>query len=801
MRKLEVFWLLLLLPCLVSAQDQKDKKFSVSGTIVNDKGIVVPFASISLLKKQDSIAISTVTSDTTGQFSFSVSSGSWELKVSSVAYQDQTVPFAISASDLNLGKLVIKATAATLREVVVTSEKKLIELKLDKRVYNVSQDVTNIGSNASDILANIPSVEVDIDGNVSLRGSQGVRVLIDGKPSALTGTTSTDALRNLQGAMIERIEVVTNPSSRYDAAGETGIINIVLKKGKTRGFNGNFTGTAGYPSNFNASYTINYRTQKMNLFSSFGAGYRNSPGRGFSTQSYSGPDTSFIYNQSQKRRQKELSGNIMAGIEYYASPLTTLTGSLLLNRGRGKNKNEFLYDDLDGAGILKQTTFRTENEEEREEDTELSLSFRKKYSGNNDKEWTADFKWTNSGETETADYLQGIKGNTDNKMQRSGNPAYEDNLLLQTDYILPFNENAKFETGFKGTIRKITNEYLVEEFQNGNWIPLPAFDNNMEFNEKIFAGYAMFGNKVKRFSYQLGLRGELTYMRTGLKKTNEINNRDYFNLFPSSNFSYELNDKNTLQISYSYRINRVDFRNLTPFADFSDPRVFFVGNPNLNPEYTHSFEFSHLADWSKGTLLSGVYYRHKTGVIERIRILDSTTGVTNIIPINLSVQDDIGFETAFAIDLSSWWKFNTSFNFFGFEASGEFKGREYGNKGFGWTNRTSSRMTFFKDLDFQASLFYRSPRKNTQGKNLSIYSIDLGLAKDVFKGKGTLTFNVQDLMNSRKRRSIVDIPGYYSESWFQGRPRQFRLSLNFRINQQKIEKDPPRQEDDGFDNG
>jgi outer membrane receptor protein involved in Fe transport len=799
MRKLEVFWVLFFLPYFVPAQDQKDKKFTVNGTIVNDKGIVVPFASISVLNKQDSITISTVSSDTTGQFSFSVSPGNWELKISSVAYQDQTVPFALSASDLNLGKLVLKPAEATLKEVVVTSEKKLMELKLDKRIYNVSQDVTNIGSNASDILANIPSVEVDTDGNVSLRGGQGVRILIDGKPSALTGTRSNDALRNLQGAMIERIEVVTNPSSRYDAAGETGIINIILKKGRTRGFNGNFTGTAGYPSNFNASYTINYRTQKMNLFSSFGAGYRNSPGRGFSTQSYSGSDTSFIYNQSQKRRQKEVSGNIMAGMEYYATPLTTLTGSILLNRGNGKNLSDFLYDDLDGAGLLKQTTFRTEEEEEREEDTELSLSFRRKYTGNSDKEWTADFKWTNSGETEIADYLQGIKGSSDQKMQRSANPAFEDNLLLQTDYIMPFNENAKFETGFKGTLRKITNEYLVEEFQNGNWITLPAFDNNMEFKERIFAGYAMFGDKVKRFSYQLGLRGEMTYMRTGLKKTKEINNRDYFNLFPSSNFSYEINDKNTLQISYSYRINRVDFRNLTPFADFSDPRVYFVGNPNLNPEYTHSFEFSHLLDWNKGTLLSGIYYRHKTGVIERIRILDSTTGVTNIIPINLSVQDDIGVETAFSIDVSSWWKFNTSFNFFGFEASGEYKGQEYGNKGFGWTNRTSSRMTFFKDLDFQASLFYRSARKNTQGKNLAMYSIDLGLAKDIFKGKGTLTFNVQDLLNSRKRRTIVDIPGYYSESWFQGRPRQFRLSLNFRINQQKIEKDQSRQEDDGFD--
>lgn len=803
MRKLEAFCLLLFLPYFVPAQGPQDKKFSIKGIIINDKGSPVPFAGISLYKRPDSVYVSTVSSDITGQFNLTVSTGSWELKISSVSYQDKTVPFDITASDLNLGYIEIKASATTLGEVVVTSEKKLMELKLDKRVYNVSQDVSNIGSNASEILGNIPSVDVDPDGNVTLRGSQGVRILIDGKPSALTGIRSTDALRNLQGAMIDRIEIVTNPSSRYDAAGETGIINIVLKKVKTRGFNGNFTGTAGYPSNFSAAYTINYRTQKMNLFSSFGTSYRNIPGKGFSSQIYNGSDTSFIYNQTQNRRRRNLSGNFVGGIEYYASPQTTLTGSLLLNRGRGRNKNHFLYDDLDNNGTLKQTTFRTDNEDEEEKNTEISLSFRKKYTGNDDKEWTADLKWTNSGETESSDYLQGKIDGSDQKIQRSRNPAFEDNFLFQTDYVLPFGENARFETGFKGTVRTITNKYLVEELENGNtWASLPAFDNNMEFTEKVFAGYAMMGNKVKRFSYQLGLRGELTYMRTGLKKTNEINNRNYLNLFPSSSLSYELDDRNTLQLSYSYRIERPDFRDLTPFADFSDPRVYFVGNPNLNPEFTHSFETGHLVDWGKGSVLSSIYYRHKTGVVERIRILDSVTGVTNIIPINLSVRNDLGFETAFSLDLNNWWRFNTSFNLYRFNSNGEYEGETYDNKGFTWTNRTTSRMTFFKDLDFQASVFYRSPRRNTQGKTLGMYSIDLGLAKDVFNGKGTLTFNVRDLMNSRRRRSIVDIPGYFSESEFQWSPRQLRISLNFRINQQKIEKEEstPREEE-GFDNG
>lgn len=804
MRLLAVTFLFVLIFSSVSAQVNEEKKFSVTGIVVNDKGAAIPYSSVSLHKSTDSSQVLITASDDNGAFDLDVAPGSWYLKITFLTYDEKKLPLTISDKDVDLGPVTLSTNAKTLSEVVVTSEKKLMELKLDKRIYNVSQDVSNIGSNASEILANIPSVDVDIEGNVSLRGSQGVRILIDGKPSALTGIRSNDALRNLQGAMIDRIEVITNPSSRYDAAGETGIINIILKKNKTRGFNGNFTGTAGYPSNFSAAYSINYRTQKMNLFSSFGTNYRDNPGSGFSSQRFNGTDTSFIYNQTLKRNREGISGNLMAGIDYNLTQYTSLTGSFLIDMGWEKNISRLLYEDLNDLGQLTQSTLRIDEETERERDTEVSLSFRKKYQGNEDREWTADFKWTNSGETEESDYIQTVLNGNSELLQRSENPAYEDNVLLQTDYIHPFGEDGKFETGFKGTIRKITNEFLVEELdENGDWKILPAFDNNMEFTEKIFAAYAMVGNKIKRFSYQLGLRGELTDMRTGLIKTNEINQRNYFNLFPSSSVSYELDDKNTVQFSYSYRINRPHFRNLTPFANFSDPRVYFSGNPNLNPEFTHALEAGYLIDWGRGSVFSSIYYRHTKGVTERIRLLDSTTGITNIIPINLSTQNDIGFESAFNIEISNWWKFNTSFNFFSAKARGTYEDRAYGSETFSWTNRTTSRMTFFGELDFQASLFYRSPRVNTQGRDLAIYSIDLGLAKDVFKGKGTLTFNVRDLLNSRKRRSIVDIPGYYSKSEFQWRPRQFRLTLNFRLNQQKIQNDrneEPRMEEGGFDN-
>ena len=796
-----VITILLQLICTlhILGQTEESKKFSIRGVVTDEKGKPVPYSSILLYKDLDSTQVSATASNDNGKFDLSVDTGSYFLKVSFLSYEEKIVNgIKVIDKDVDLAPVVLKASIKVLNEVVVTAEKKLMELKLDKKVYNVSQDVSNIGANASEILESIPSVTVDVDGNVSLRGSQGVRILIDGKPSALTGIRSTDALRNLQGAMIDKIEVITNPSARFDATGETGIINIVLKKNKTTGFNGNFTSTIGYPSNFSGAYSVNYRTKRMNLFSSFGTSYRKNRGKGFSTQRYTGFDTSFVYNQSNNRVRKDRSFELMAGIDYFINNNTTLTGSFLIDAGKENNVSDILYEDFNSAGQLTKSIKRIDDESEKERDTEVSLSLRKKFPGKNNKEWTTDFKWTNSGERESSDYIQDNINGGERLIQRSANPAYEDNILLQTDYIASFGEEGNFETGFKGAVRKIRNEYLVEEQENGGaWVILPAFDNNMQFTERVFALYAMMGNKIKKFSYQLGLRGEYTDMRTGLNKTNEVNDRSYFNVFPSGSFSYELSDINTLQLSYSYRINRPDFRNLTPFSDFSDPRVFFVGNPNLDPEFTHSIEAGNLTDWGKGSFLAGIYYRHKKGVIERIRILDTLSGITNIIPINLSTQNDLGLEFNFNLTAYEWWKLSSSFNFFSSHAKGQYDRELLESKTVSWTNRTTSRMTFFKQLDFQASLNYQSPRKNTQGKELSSYSIDLGLAKDVFKSKGTLTLNVRDLMNSRRRRSIVDIPGYFSNSNNMWRPRQINLTLNFRLNQQKIQRDDDDEGEDG----
>ena len=426
---------------LLVAQTEENKKYAIRGVVKDERGKMIAYSNILLFNSSDSVQVSAAASDVKGRFDFTVNPGSYFLKISFLSFEEKTISgINVTDTDVEVDSIFLRASGKILGEVVVTSQKKLMELHLDKKVFNVSQDVSNIGANASEILENIPSVTVDVDGNVSLRGSQGVRILIDGKPSALTGIRSTDALRNLQGAMIDKIEVITNPSSRYDAAGETGIINIILKKNKTKGFNGNFTSTAGYPSNFSGAYSINYRTQKVNLFSSFGTNYRKNSGRGFSTQRYTGTDTSFVYNQTNRRTRSDRSVELMAGIDYFIDNNSTLTGSFMIDAGKENNLNSILYQDFNSVGQLTNAIERIDDETAKERDTEVSLSFKKKFPGAKDKEWTADFKWTNSGERESSDYLQDNVNGGGKLIQRSANPAYEDNILLQTDYVSSFGK-------------------------------------------------------------------------------------------------------------------------------------------------------------------------------------------------------------------------------------------------------------------------------------------------------------------------------------------------------------------------
>lgn len=775
--------ILLFSGCFTGALAQKGM---ITGKVTDTRGEPVPYASVALFSAQDSTLEGGGASDDHGRFTVESAPGDYFIRVSFLSFADRVVPgiHVEAGATVPLGQVVLQENSQLLDEFVVEAEKSQMELRLDKRVFNVGKDLSNVGSNASEILSNVPSVEVDVDGNVSLRGSGNVRILIDGKPSGLTGEANADALRMLQGSMIEQVEVITNPSSRYDAEGEVGIINIVLKKERKQGVNGAFEVTAGYPHNYGGSFSLNYRRNGVNLFASNGTSYRQTPGNGHSLHRYDGPDTNYYYRNDREHSRGGLSNMTRAGADFYISEKNVLTTALLYELSDGNNDALIKYLDLNNTDEVLVTTVRDELENEMTQNIEATLSFRRTFSQEG-RSWNTDVKWTQNDDSEDASLIQTSSlPSVAPYNQRSSNTENEKNYLFQSDYVQPVGGAGKFETGVKASLRRIENAYSVELNNTGEWLPLADFTNELRYHEDIYAAYTMYSNKYKKLSYQGGLRAEYSDIRTELVRTGERNPRSYLNFFPSAHLSYELTENTSVQLSYSRRLSRPKFRELIPFSAYSDARNLRIGNPNLDPEYTNSLEAGYLRTFTRGSFLGSVYYRHTTGVVQRITFTD-TTGLIVTYPINLSTQDAIGIEANVSYEFTKWWRVNGNINLYRAIVNGSYEGRTYHSDTYTATGRGTSVFKLPKDISLQLSANYSAPRESTQGRILAMYHADLGLSKDLLKGNGTLTGSIRDVFNTRRFRSVTNTGYLYAESDFQWRARQFLLTFTYRLNQKK----------------
>jgi outer membrane receptor protein involved in Fe transport len=800
MKRIGIFILFILFQFTVNAQSGQQARYIISGFIIDDHDNAIPFANAAVYNNPDSALVGGAVSDEDGAFSIQMKPGNYFLKITFLSYEEKIIPNVnLISKNIDLGTIVLESDTRLLETVEIEGEKSQMELQLDKRVFNVGSDLSSSGGNAADILNNVPSVSVAVDGTVSLRGSENVRILINGKPSGLT-SRDPDALRHLQGNLVERVEVITNPSSRYEASGEVGIINIVLKKNQENGLNGTFTGNVGHPDFIGGSYSLNLRRKKINVFSSYGMDYRKNPGFSEMFQSFDGG--SKYTQQYSDRSRAELSHNFMGGMDYFINDKNTITGSIMYNIGDGLNQSTLTYYDFLNDELIG-TTIRTDREVEDEENIEAALNYKKEFE-RKDQTLTADFQYNKRLDGETSDYTQSENETT--KIQRAKNIALDKNWFFQTDYVHPFATDGKAEAGLRSTTRTVNNDYALEELQGeGNWITFPAFNNNLIYTERIHAGYLMAGNKFNKFSLQAGLRGEYSDITTELTESNEVNHREYFNLFPSINVGYEITKNKTLQLSYSKRINRPHFRSLLPFSNFSDSRNFFQGNPNLNPEYTHAFETGYLVNWESGSILSSAYYRYHLGDVQRVTQIDED-GTTRVFPVNLGTTNAYGLEFNLSLTAAKWWEINSSANFYRAITEGKYQEELLNSDTYSFHARTTSKMTISKGFEFQTSFFYRAPRETAQGRQLASYAVDLALAKDILKGRGTITANVRDLFNTQKWRSIVEIEeeNYYAESTSQWRPRQLMLTFTYRLNQMKNrerdrDQDNERGNNEGFE--
>ncbi|MEK7254644.1 MAG: outer membrane beta-barrel protein, partial [Bacteroidota bacterium] len=510
-------------------------------------GAPLPYATISLFLKTDSSLVDGNITDDAGIFIIETKPGSYFAKVEFLAYEPFFIDnITVGKTAVDLGAIQLNPSSTTLEEVVVQAEKSTMQMSLDKRIFNVGKDLGNAGGSAAELLSNIPSVQVDVEGNVSLRGSGNVRILIDGKPSGLVSFNGAAGLQQLQGSMVERVEIITNPSARYEAEGVGGIINIILKKERKNGLNGSFDLIAGQPDNYGIGLNLNYRHERLNFFINYGISYRRSPGDGSVYQRVFGGDTTFIYRQTNTRDNESLNQNIRGGLDLYFNPKNILTAAYTFRRSDGTRIMDIEYRDFifDENNLVSINT-RTQDEKEKEPNSEYSITYKKTFDRKG-QEFTADVRlldyWEDSDQDFTEQYFltDGSPSGIPDLLQNSYNYETERQYLFQADYVHPFLKEGKIEGGLRSSFRDMDNEILETELKDGNWETVNGLDDRFLYDENILAAYGIFGNKTGKFSYQLGLRAEYTDVTTKLVETNEVNPRNYTNFFPSAHLTYSL---------------------------------------------------------------------------------------------------------------------------------------------------------------------------------------------------------------------------------------------------------------------
>ena len=817
-----LFFITLSLTQFANAQNKVD----VTGKVVDkDAGVPLEYATITFKDVTGERAPQGGVTNFDGEFSIEVYKGTYDIQVEFISFETKTYENRELTEDFSMGTISLGLDSDSLDEVIVRSETTQVEVRLDKKIYTIGKDLTTQGGTVTDALQNIPSVSVDVEGGISLRGNENVRILINGKPSAMAGFDDTNIFQQLPADAIERVEVITSPSARYDAEGTAGILNIILKKEKTLGVNGSVQASLGFPINNSFSTTLNLRSDKFNIFNNTGVYYRKSPGNAFYDNNYINDNEDqfdrIIEDREYDRRRRGVNTNL--GVEYFINETSSITTALFGRWGNDLDVSETSnYRYFDNTG-LDSETYRRQNEKEIEETYQASVNYIKRFNDEGHK-LTADvqYSYDNEDKPNTINEVEVFPTNNLIDRERIQENEKQNEFLVQADYVLPMGD-AQFEAGFRSNLKSTKNDYFLESFDqdSNSFIIDEELSYNFNYDENVNAIYSQYGNKLgDKFSFLLGLRLEHTQLKGSvsspfltteeLEDTFDFNfktnfDKNYLGLFPTVNLIYELDENENVTLGYNRRINRPRGWFINPFPSRSSRTNVFQGNPDLNPAFSNTFDLGYLKKWNKLTFNASIYYQRETDSFERVQLnnedSNETDGITQIVflPINLSTQNRIGGEVGAIWNPTKKLRFNGSFNFFRFETEGTYTApatekvpnpevQDFGTTSTSFFGRFSAKYTLPAAIDLQTNGFYVGPRQNSQTESESIFSMDVALSKEVIKDKLTATFNVRDVFNSRKRKSFTQSNNFTSDNEFQWRERQFTISLIYRFNQSREDR-------------
>ena len=788
---------------------QNPEPVTVKGKLIDkNTGTPLEFATISFISKDPQKAPQGGVTDLEGNYNIKVTPGTYTIKWEYITFKSEVRENQVISEDKDFGTISLEIDVAELDTLVIVAEKTTVDIRLDKKIYNIGKDLTVRGGSASDVLDNVPSVSVDVEGNVALRGNDNVTILIDGRPSALVGFNGAEALRQIPADAIEKVEVITSPSARYDAEGTAGILNIILRKNKLVGFNGSLQLDTGYNPQLGTSFNGNFRTDKWNFFTNTGFRYRERPGNASSnSEFFSATAQNRFVNEQRDFDRVGRNFFTSLGAEYFIDDSSSIVGNIVYRKGNDDDVNTNIIERLDENGNLNEATERIEEEAEDDTRIQYSLDYKKDIDDNGQK-INATLQYSTSVEDQFADIVETeTTTNMVNDIERTVSQEDETNANLQIDYELPIGEDTQWEAGYRGNYRDISNSFYLEEqigFPGGPIVPDLGLNNTFNYEELVNAFYGQFGKELGKFSFLAGLRFEQTNVVISQETTNSEDKKDYSSLFPTLNLGYEIQDGENITLGFNRRVRRPRGRFLNPFPSRSSESNIFQGNVDLDPTFTNSLDLGYLRRWKKVTLSTSIYYNRSDENWEFIQedtgeITDNGDPIIRRTPVNLSTQERAGYEFTLTYRPFKWWTINSDFNLFHVTTDGEFNNQNFDFENTTYFARLNQKFSIPSGIDFQTRLNYRGASENAQGTQDGIFTMNLAASKDILNDDATISLNVSDLFNSRIRQSTVSTPTFNSSSEFQWRERQVNLSFVYRFNQQKKRNQGGRNDYEGGD--
>jgi iron complex outermembrane receptor protein len=767
------------------------KPTDIHGVVTDKQNKSVEFANVVLLNSTDSSLVKAALTDESGKFTFEgIGAGNYILIVAQIGYQKYSTPVNLNGSGLDLPVIILENGAVNLKETTVSATKPLIEHHIDKTVVNVENSIVNAGSTLLDILKRSPGVTVDNDGNVSLKGKQGVLIMMDGKPTYLSQADLTNLLKTLRSDDLSQIEIITNPSAKYDAAGNSGIINIKLRKKQNLGFNGSFHtsyGQGAYPD-FSFGPNLNYRTEKLNVFGSynFWRGYyfeENHLVRKFTDE-----DAVSVFDQHSFDKAQNDNNNIRAGLDFFINSKHT-TGLLFRTNHSTNDDKTISTTDVSNAGI-NDSSYTTEN---KSDGKYTSYTFNINHVFHIDtlgRELSADIDYaTYENHTDFDFRTDHYSGDPlyipYTELEKSFQPATITIRSAKMDYTHPLGKEMKAEAGLKSSFVETDNDVKYYHITDAESILDSGKTNHFIYDENINAAYINWSGQFGKFGLQLGLRGEQTLAKGEQFTTTQNFKRNYFQLFPSAFLTYKLNDKHEAGLNYSRRIDRPAYQQLNPFRYFLDPYTFQEGNPGLQPQFTHSIEFSYTY---MGMISAAVNYSKTTDAMTQITKQIDSTRTTFVTTENLASHDNYGISFSIPFEITKWWQTSNNINIFNNYYEGIISGGKVTKRLTSYLFNTSNSFKLHGGWSVEVGAYYNSQLIFGTFLIDPQYSVNGGVAKSFFNNRLNMKIDISDIFHTEITNSVIKYNNIDATFHQVYDSRYARLHLTYNFGKQTVEQ-------------